>query len=137
MARRIKAPDAEISALPSRITELVEAVAPALLGEHGARAGSAAVLLVTAGDNPGRLRGEAAFAALCGVSRPRARRSAREPCLLTRPRAAFRPGSRCRGVSPAQEHRYAANLNRVTSPASATMTAASTGPMPGSCWITW
>ncbi len=68
LARRIKALDAEISALLTRITELVSAVAPALLDEHGVGADSAAVLLVTAGDNPGRLRHEAAFAALCGVS---------------------------------------------------------------------
>jgi transposase len=68
LARRIRALDAEISALLTRITELVEAAAPALLEEHGVGADSAAVLLVTAGDNPGRLRGEGAFAALCGVS---------------------------------------------------------------------
>jgi hypothetical protein len=43
--------------------------------------------------------------------------------------------SRCRGVSPAQQASWPAVLNRVTSPISATITAARTGPMPGSSWI--
>ena len=65
-----------------------------------------------------------------------AQRSIRDPCLVTCPRATLVSDSRCRGVSPAHEHSWAAFLNRVTSPISAVITAASTGPMPGSCWIT-
>ena len=42
--------------------------------------------------------------------------------------------SRCLGVSPAQEHKCAGLVKRCTSPISATNTAASTGPMPGTCW---
>src|SRR5215472_13496490 len=42
--------------------------------------------------------------------------AARDPCLVTGPRATLVPRSRCRGVSPAHEHSRAAFLNRVTSP---------------------
>jgi transposase len=68
LARRAKALDAEIADLLARITALVEQVAPALLEQYGVGSDSAAVLLVTAGDNPDRLASNAAFAALCGVS---------------------------------------------------------------------
>jgi transposase len=68
LAHRIKNLDAEITDLLARITGLIRSTAPALLGEHGVGADSAATLLVTAGDNPARLTGESAFAALCGVS---------------------------------------------------------------------
>jgi transposase len=68
LARRVKSLDAEIAELLAKITTLVSRVAPALLDEHGVGADSAAVLLVTAGGNPGRVRTEAAFAAMCGVS---------------------------------------------------------------------
>jgi transposase len=42
--------------------------APALLAVKGVGTGTAAVLLAAAGDNPDRLRSEAAFAHLCGVA---------------------------------------------------------------------
>ena len=42
--------------------------APTLLAAFGVGPDSAATLLVTAGDNPGRMRSEAAFASLCGSS---------------------------------------------------------------------
>jgi transposase len=45
-----------------------ERTAPDLLTLHGVGAGTAATLLVTAGDNPGRLRSEAAWAHLCGTA---------------------------------------------------------------------
>lgn len=41
---------------------------PALRGAKGVGADVAAILLVAAGDNPGRIRTEAAFAAMCGVN---------------------------------------------------------------------
>jgi hypothetical protein len=50
--------------------------APALVAVKGVGTETAAVLLVAAGDNPERLRSEAAFAHLCGSRRslpPRAR----------------------------------------------------------------
>ncbi|SFF79973.1 Transposase IS116/IS110/IS902 family protein [Actinoplanes philippinensis] len=68
LARWIKALDSEIAGLLARITMQIEQTALALLEQYGVGADSAAVLLVTAGDNPDRLTNEAAFAALCGVS---------------------------------------------------------------------
>jgi transposase len=68
LARRWQALTAEITALDSEIKPLVAAAAPALLALHGVGPETAAQLLITAGDNPERLRSEAAFAALCGVS---------------------------------------------------------------------
>lgn len=47
---------------------LLEANAPALLGVEGCGTTTAAALVVAAGDNPGRLRGEAAFSMMCGAS---------------------------------------------------------------------
>ena len=47
---------------------LVTATAPQLLELHGVGTHTAALLLVTAGDNPQRLRSEASWAHLCGVS---------------------------------------------------------------------
>lgn len=58
----------EIRGLKQRITDAVRQTAPQLLELHGIGPDSAAVLLITAGDNPQRLRSEASFAALCGVS---------------------------------------------------------------------
>ena len=54
--------------LDARITPLLQAHAPELLGIYGVGIDTAATLLVTAGDNPERLRSEAAWAHLCGVS---------------------------------------------------------------------
>ena len=61
------------------LTELLTATAPKLLGALRGRHRPAAALLVAAGDNPDRLRSEAAWAQLCGVAPsrpPRARSSA-------------------------------------------------------------
>lgn len=68
LARRWQALTAEIAELDQRITAVVTATAPALLARPGIGVHCAAQLLITAGDNPDRLRSEAAFAALCGVS---------------------------------------------------------------------
>jgi transposase len=46
----------------------VTEVAPSLLALKGVGTEIAASLLIAAGDNPERLRGEAAFAHLCGVA---------------------------------------------------------------------
>jgi transposase len=48
--------------------ELVQKTAPQLLEIHGVGVDTASTLLVTAGDNPGRIRSEAAWAHLCGVA---------------------------------------------------------------------
>jgi transposase len=59
---------AEIEALDGHLDQLVATTAPELLAVKGVGTDIAGALLVAAGDNPGRLRGEAAFAALCGVA---------------------------------------------------------------------
>jgi transposase len=58
----------EIEALDGHLDQLVATTAPELRAVKGVGTDIAGALLVAAGDNPGRLRGEAAFAALCGVA---------------------------------------------------------------------
>ncbi|MFG1812599.1 transposase [Kribbella sp. NPDC049174] len=53
---------------PTTTSTLIKAAAPSLLAQYGVGVDVAGQLLVTAGDNPDRLRTEAAFAALCGAS---------------------------------------------------------------------
>jgi hypothetical protein len=50
------------------IVAIVDELAPALVARHSIGHGSAALLLLTAGDNAERLQSEASFAALCDVS---------------------------------------------------------------------
>ena len=50
------------------MADLTKKIAPALLNVYGVGPHTAASLLITAGDNPERLRSEAALAALCGVN---------------------------------------------------------------------
>ena len=59
---------AEIRALDAELARLTAETAPALLQTFCVGPDTAATLLITAGDNPERLRSEPAFAALCGVS---------------------------------------------------------------------
>jgi transposase len=68
LAHRVADLDDEIIELDARITPLLEATAPELLAVYGVGIDTAAALLVAAGDNPERLRSEAAWAHLCGVS---------------------------------------------------------------------
>jgi transposase len=68
LARRVQYLNGEIRDLQQRLTAMVNASAPDLLAVPGIGPDSAAVLLIAAGDNPDRLRSEASFAALCGVS---------------------------------------------------------------------
>ena len=58
----------EVADLDVMIAAIVTDLAPALVARNSIGTESAAQLLLTAGDNPQRLRSEAAFAALCGVS---------------------------------------------------------------------
>lgn len=58
----------EIADLDDLINPIVEALAPQLLKQVGIGIEVAGQLLVTAGDNPDRMKSEAAFAMLCGVS---------------------------------------------------------------------
>jgi transposase len=59
---------AEITALETQITQLVAKHAAPLLALFGVGPDSASAVLLAAGDNPQRLRSEAAFSMLCGVS---------------------------------------------------------------------
>jgi transposase len=68
LARRWQRLQAELDQLDAQLNTLVHAVAPALLALPGVGVDTAGQLLVTAGDNPQRLRGEAAFAHLCGAA---------------------------------------------------------------------
>ncbi|MGY1806417.1 IS110 family transposase [Blastococcus sp. SYSU D00669] len=68
LARRHARLSEEIDDLDTLLTPLVGAINPALAAAHGVGADVAGQLLVTAGDNPDRLRSEPGFAALCGVS---------------------------------------------------------------------
>lgn len=58
----------EIADLDVMIAALVDELAPDLVARNAIGYESAAQLLLTAGDNSGRLESEASFAALCGVS---------------------------------------------------------------------
>jgi transposase len=66
LARRNLQLRAEVKALQADIARLATRTAPQLLNIFGIGPDGAATILVTAGDNPQRLRSEAAFAALCG-----------------------------------------------------------------------
>ena len=68
MARRYRQLSAEIEALDAHLARLVGQVAPQLVAVKGVGTDTAATLLAAAGDNPERLRSEAAFAHLCGVA---------------------------------------------------------------------
>jgi transposase len=69
VARRHQQLTAEITRLDTMLDELVRHAAPeGFLAKRGVATQVAATLLVTTGDNPGRVRREASFAALCGAS---------------------------------------------------------------------
>jgi len=68
LARRYRFLCHEVKELEKQLAALVTDTAPGLTAAFGVGVFSAAQLLITAGDNPHRLRSEASFAALCGVS---------------------------------------------------------------------
>jgi len=68
LARRWQQLQAELDRIDLQLQALVSAAAPTLLALPGVGVDTAGQLLVTAGDNPQRLRGEAAFVHLCGVA---------------------------------------------------------------------
>lgn len=67
LARRIGFQDEQTARLEARIGELAAQASPALMGLSGVGPHVAAGLLAAAGDNPERMRSEAAFAKLCGA----------------------------------------------------------------------
>ena len=68
LARRVQRLEAEIRRLDASLGPLVAATAPELVACFGVGTDTAGALLVSAGDNPQRLRSEAAFAHHCGVA---------------------------------------------------------------------
>jgi transposase len=68
VARRYEALSREIAELEVHLDRLVAQAAPELVSLPGIGTDNAATLLIVAGDNPKRLRSEASFASLCGVS---------------------------------------------------------------------
>jgi hypothetical protein len=68
VAQRIESLDREVTALDAELEQLVRAAAPRTTQLLGISTGHTGQLLVSAGQNIDRLRGEGAFAALCGAS---------------------------------------------------------------------
>jgi hypothetical protein len=68
LARRHQVRSAELAVLDAELDRLTRAAAPKLVARFGVGSDSARALLVAAGDNPQRLRSDAAFSMLCGAS---------------------------------------------------------------------
>jgi transposase len=68
IARRWRTLDAEVTTLDAHLKAILDEIAPALLARHGVGYETAGQLLVTAGDNPHRMKKESSYAALCGGS---------------------------------------------------------------------
>ncbi len=68
LGRRVLALETDGKRLDGVLDTLVRRRAPSLLEVYGVGIHTAAILLVAAGDNPHRLKNEAAFAHLCGVA---------------------------------------------------------------------
>jgi transposase len=68
LARRHQHLSEEVAEADTELKALVSATAPGLLALPGVGTEVAGQLLTTVGDNPDRLRSEAAFAHLCGVA---------------------------------------------------------------------
>lgn len=68
LARRCQHLSEEIAEADAELCALITQTAPRLIGQVGVGIEVAGQLLVTAGDNPDRLKSDASFAALCGAS---------------------------------------------------------------------
>ena len=68
LAKRWMSLAEELRKLDATLDKLTRAAGRRVLAQFGVGPQTAATLLVTAGDNPERLRSEAALAALCGAS---------------------------------------------------------------------
>jgi transposase len=68
LGQRAQFLDGQLQRLDELIVPLVTARAPGLLALYGVGPDTAAMLLVAAGDHPGRLRSEAAWAHLCATA---------------------------------------------------------------------
>src|SRR5215472_10082910 len=68
LGRRAQYPGAQLERLDELLIPLVTTRAPGLLSLYGVGPDTAAMLLIAAGDHPGRLRSEAAWAHLCATA---------------------------------------------------------------------
>ncbi len=68
LAQRVQQLQAQLKTVVARLHRITKATAPKLVAIKGVGPDVASTLLVTAGDNPHRLRTEASFAALCGAT---------------------------------------------------------------------
>lgn len=68
LARRVQGLNEEMADIDQLLLPLIQSTAPTLLELHGVGVDTAASLLVTAGDNPDRLKNERSWAHLCGVT---------------------------------------------------------------------
>lgn len=68
LARRHQSLTAEIAEIDTELHTLTSQAAPAMLATNGYGVITTATLLISAGDNPHRLRCESSFAALCGAA---------------------------------------------------------------------
>src|SRR5947207_5864969 len=78
LGRRAQFLDGQLRRLDELIVPLVSARAPGLLALYGIGPDTAALLLIAAGDHPGRLRSEAAWAHLCAAA-PSPHRQGKSP----------------------------------------------------------
>jgi transposase len=97
LGQRYQALDAELAAVDAELDRLTAQAAPGLRQRFGVGAEIAGALLVAAGENPGRLRSEAAFAMLCGASPVQASSGKTVRHRLNRV-AIVRPTRRCTGL---------------------------------------
>ena len=94
LGRRAQFLDSQLERLDELIVPLVTAHAPRLLALYGVGPNTAALLLIAAGDHPGRLRSEAAWASLAPPGPARRGQHALAP--LTQPLPPARQGThRC------------------------------------------
>ncbi len=99
LARRYQSPDMEIGELDAEIRRLCAEANPALLAAKGVCPDTASVLLVAAGDNPGRMKSERSLAALCGAG-PCRHHQDRPFGIGSSGEATAKPITRCGGSLP-------------------------------------
>lgn len=68
LAKRVQLLEDQIKQVRKLLRPLIRQASPTLLDVYGVGVDNGAILLVAAGDNPERLKNEAAFAHLCGVA---------------------------------------------------------------------
>jgi transposase len=68
LARRVQYLDAELAEINATLTPIVTRSAPKLIARHGVGVDTAAPLLIAAGDNNRRIKGEAAYARILGAA---------------------------------------------------------------------